>query len=65
MGWFMSSKKFVCAIRCACGHVDVFHLQAKTPEKVAELMRLYKKRVCSECLKKSASARGFDNKKNN
>lgn len=61
----MNNKKYDCAIRCACGHVDVFHLQAKTPEKGAELMRLYKTRVCSECLKKSASARGFDNKKNN
>ena len=32
----MSNKKYACAIRCACGHVDVFHLQAKTPEKIAE-----------------------------
>lgn len=61
----MSKKKYSAAIRCKCGHVSVFYLQAKTPEKVAELMKLYKNSVCSECLKKSASARGFDNKKNN
>ena len=53
----MNNKKYACAIRCACGHVDVFHLQAKTPEKVSELMRFYKKSVCSECLKKNPQVR--------
>ena len=61
----MNKKKYSAAIRCKCGHVSVFYLQAKTSEKVAELIKLYKNSVCSECLKKSASARGFENNNKN